>query len=370
VTAALARRPLKILHIDPERSWGGGEEQVLGLVTHLAKRGHVNHVATDRRGRLFERSQSLGIRTLPIILRNDLDLRSVPRLRRLIRLQRYDIVHLHTKRAHAISLWLPKSGRSPRYVVTRRMDYAEPNNWYTRLLYNRRVDGVIAISQRIAQLLFEAGVEKSRIRLIHSGIDPQTLNNRQPAPRPFATPPVIGTVAVLEERKGHRYVLEALSSLRREGVRVKYRIAGEGSLKQDLQDCTVRLGLEEDVEFVGFVADIGSFLSSVDIFVLASLYEGLGVALLEAMAAARPVIASRVGGMVDAVVDSVTGFLVGPKDVEELARAIRKLLDDRALAETMGRRGAERVRKNFTLEQMADRNEAYYYDLLAGAIHE
>jgi glycosyltransferase involved in cell wall biosynthesis len=364
VTAAPGSLPLKVLHIDPEQNWGGGEEQVLGLITHLSKKGHDNHLAAVRRGRLFERSQDLGIRTLPIKLGNHLDVRSVPALRRLIRRQRYDIVHFHTKRAHALSLWLPRGQRSPKYLVTRRMDYAEPNNWYTHVLYNRRVDGVVAISTLIAELLAKAGVEKKKIRLIHSGIDLQKVDHQRRNTKLLRDALVIGTVAVLEERKGHRYLLQAAAALKKDGVRLKWRIAGDGQLRSDLRKIALELGLDEDVEFLGFVADIFDFLSAVDIFVLPSLYEGLGIAALEAMAAGKPVVASRVGGLVDSVVDSVTGFLVAPGDVDGLAGAIRKLIQDRALVAAMGMRGAERVREKFTMEQMAEKNEAYYYDLL------
>jgi glycosyltransferase involved in cell wall biosynthesis len=370
VTAALGSRPLKILHIDPERNWGGGEEQVLGLIAHLSKKGHDNHLATDPRSTLFERSAPLGIKTLPIRVRNDLDLRPVPGLRRLIRREQYDIVHLHTKRAHVLSLWLPRTTGSPRYVVTRRMDYAEANSWYTHLLYNRRVDGVVAISRKVAELLAEAGVQKSKIRLIHSGIEPEKVQDRASTASSVTTAPVIGTVAALEERKGHRYALEALSSLKKQGLPLKYRVAGKGSLQADLQRLALRLGLNEDVEFLGFVGDISGFLSTIDIFVLPSLHEGLGVSVLEAMAAAKPIVASRVGGVVDVVIDSMTGLLVTPGDVEGLAGAIRKLAQDELLAQAMGRRGAERVRENFTMEAMAENNEAYYYALLEAAARD
>ena len=166
------RKLLKILHVDPERNWGGGEAQVFGLLSYLAAQGHRNDLLTHPEGRLFAEAGKLTVARLPLVVRNDLDLRAIPRLRRQIGAAGYDVVHLHTKRAHALSLWLPRGDRSPQYVVTRRMDYAERKNWYTRCLYNRRVDGVVAISQTIVELLVDAGVERRKIRLIHSGIDP------------------------------------------------------------------------------------------------------------------------------------------------------------------------------------------------------
>src|SRR5262250_508327 len=114
-------RLLKILHIDPERNWGGGEAQVLGLLTYLAAKGHRNELLTHPQGRLFAQSRQLDVQTHGFAVRNDFDVRSGLRLRRLIRKGKYDIVHFHTKRAHALSLWSPHGESAPKYVVTRRM---------------------------------------------------------------------------------------------------------------------------------------------------------------------------------------------------------------------------------------------------------
>ena len=125
-------RLLKILHIDPERNWGGGEAQVLGLLSRLAAKGHHSHLLTHPGGLLFARCRTLNINTRPIVMRNDLDLRCVVRLRGLIREISYDIVHFHTKRAHALALWLPRGKRPPRYIVSARMDYVDPRGWNIR----------------------------------------------------------------------------------------------------------------------------------------------------------------------------------------------------------------------------------------------
>lgn len=356
------RELLKILHIDPEKGWGGGECQVLGLVTTLSEHGHENHLLCHPKGALFEAAQAKKITTFPIIVRNDLDFRSIFSVRRLIREESYDVVHFHTKRAHALSLALGRVHPELRYVVTRRMDYPVKRSWYTRRLYNQKVDGVVAISHKISEVLVAGGVERERIKVIHSGID------LTPFPRACATAPrsetkVIGTVAVLEERKGHRFLLEAAALVKEQGFRVIYRFAGDGSERDALQRVVHELSLQEEVFFLGFVSDIPTFVSSVDIFVLPSLYEGLGIAVLEAMAAGKPVVASRTGGIPELVTDQVTGLLVPPKDPRALARAICHLLSQDDLLRRMGDKGRERALERFTMEQMAKKNEAYYYEL-------
>ncbi len=358
-------RLLKILHIDPEKNWGGGEAQVAGLLENLSQWGHRNDLATPAEGELFRRSIPR-VRKIPLSVRNDLDVRGVPALRRLIRQERYDIVHLHTKRAHALSLWLPRGERSPKYIVTRRMDYPEPKNCYTRYLYNRRVDGVVAISRSVLDCLLEAGVNRRSIRLIYSGIDPVPFRALLSDEQRANDTAVIAMLAVLEERKGHRFLLDAARVLKDRGRRIRYVFAGDGSHKAQLQSIVQTLGLEEEVSFVGFVKDVPKFLSSIDILVLPSLYEGLGVAALEGMAAGKPVVATRVGGLAESIVDGETGFLVPSRDGVALADAIERLVADPSLARAMGRKGAARVLSHFTIEQMATQNEAYYYALLDG----
>ncbi len=360
-------RLLKILHIDPEKNWGGGETQVFGLLAYLAGQGHRNDLLTHPQGKLWEQSQKLNVRCFPLVVRNDWDVREIPKIRRLIRAERYDVVHFHTKRAHARCLWLPHGQDRPRYVVTRRMDYPQAKNWYTRYLYNRGVDAVIAISRPIADVLVSAGVKPEKIRVIYSGIDhARFADTEREGPRD-SDAPVIGAVAHLEARKGHRYLLEAARLLKERGCRFRLALAGDGPLRPTLEALARSLALGEDVTFFGFVSDVPKFLAAIDIFVLPSLYEGLGVAALEAMAAGKVVVASRVGGLADLVEDSETGFLVPPGNTAALAAVLAKLLEEKGLRTAFGQKGAARVREQFTVEQMAQKNEQCYYAILEGA---
>jgi glycosyltransferase involved in cell wall biosynthesis len=360
-----ARKLLRILHIDPERNWGGGEAQVFGLMSYLASKGHLNDLLTHPAGRLFAEAANLTVGRFPLTARNDLDLCAVLNIRRRIDPENYDIVHLHTKRAHALSLWLSRGKRLPKYVVTRRMDYPEKSNWYTRCLYNRRVDGVVAISQNIFDGLVNAGVERRKIRLIPSGIDPTRFragDDRTDESRREAI--TVGCLAVLEERKGIEFVLEAARQLQPQGARVKWLIGGTGTLREKLENKARALGLNESVKFLGFVSKPEEFLRRIDIFVMPSLFEGLGVAALEAMAAGKPIVASKVGGLAESVVDGQTGLLFIPGDGRAIADAVGKLVAEPQMALQMGVQGRQRVLENYTLTQMAARNEAYYYDLL------
>lgn len=357
------RRLLKILHIDPEKNWGGGEAQVLGLLTYLAKQGHRQYLLAHPQGQLWPRAQPIEISLVPMIARNDIAVRSAWAIRRLIDEENFDIVHLHTKRAHALAAWFAGRRRRAKFVVTRRMDYPEKSSARARWLYNRGADGVVAISQTIAALLRDAGVEQDKIRVIYSGIDAARFQQRTPNSK-LSQPAIVGTVAVLEERKGLRHLIEAAARLQAQGLSLEYRIAGAGPLLAELQQLAQQSGVGDRVSFVGFVSDTAAFLANLDIFVLPSLFEGLGVAALEAMAAGKPVIASRVGGLGESVIEGETGLLVAPRDTAALADAIANLVKCPALAVQMGQRGVARVKEGFSLEKMARSNEAFYYDLV------
>jgi glycosyltransferase involved in cell wall biosynthesis len=351
-----------VLHVDPEKGWGGGETQVAGLMRYLSRRGHVNHLLCDPEAPLAAEMKDVAEKH-PLTMRNDLDLRPLPAVRRLIRDRGYDIVHLHTKRAHALSAWLGSEPATQKRIVTRRMDYPIRRGWFDRYLYNRCVDGVVAISRPIAALLAEGGVARDKIRIIHSGVDPEPYE-KIPAPDGDRSPIVVGSVASLEERKGHRFLLQAARELKRQGHRFSYRIAGDGSQKRRLLELTRSLQLESEIKFVGFTSDVPAFLRGIDVFVLPSLSEGLGVAALEAMAAARPVIASAVGGLTDTVIEGETGLLVPPGDSASLARALGRLATEKELIRAMGEKGRARFLNHFTMERMARANEEFYYELL------
>jgi len=289
---------LKILHVDPETSFGGGERQVAGLIRHLVRRGHENVLAAPRGSALAAAVPAADARIRPLSIRNDADLAAALRLRRLIAVESPHVVHLHTSRAHAMSPWLRRY--SSRAVVTRRMDYAlRPGRW-TDLLYNRCVAAVVAISEEVRLRLVDAGVEADRIRVIHSAVEPPGglpgSAGRAAARSRFeiASETALGVVAALERRKGHDVLFEALALLRVQGLALRCLVCGDGSERRRLEALARRLEITSIVRFLGKQRQVADVLAALDIFVMPSRYEGLGVAILEAMAMAIPVVASAV----------------------------------------------------------------------------
>jgi glycosyltransferase involved in cell wall biosynthesis len=365
---------LKILHVDPERAWGGGEEQVIELTTYLSRAGHRSEVACDAAGELCRRLQEQKLPWLPLRVRSDGDLLAAWRLRHLVRAARYDLVHFHTARAHALAPWL--HGIQVKRVVTRRMDYPVKKSIWSRLLYTRSVDAVIAISMGVQTALQAGAVPAEHMRLIPSGVDmnrfssaPQTREQLRLRYGFSEHEIVILSVGALVERKGHLTLLSAVRHLRNQGTQLRYLVCGDGPLRTALASEAHKLGVAENVVFAGFCDDIPAHLAAVDLFVHIPRWEGLGVAVIEALAAGLPVVASGVGGIPELIKDGVTGLLVPPQDSVAVARALQRLINDPGYARTLGQTGQTLVRSKFDIKAMARANEALYYELLAVSRH-
>ena len=364
------QRPLSIIHVDAEKGWAGGEEQVFLLTHYLKARGHRTLLVCPpgsecaRRGR----EDDFDVRVLP--MRNSLDLSALVRLTRIMLRQQVDVVHFHTARAHKLGVWAARYAKVPAVVVTRRMDYPLSHNFVNDLLYNRFVDRVIAISRGVEKVLYSAGVPDDKVEVVVDGIDVDKFSpNRsgEEMRRALGIPadaPVVGINATLTARKGHHYFLLAAREVLRENPGAYFLISGDGPLRGELEIAIRRLGLAGRVVLTGHRDDVLDVLAAMDVLVLTSVYEGLGVAILEGMSMEMPIVASCVGGIPESTREGVNGFLVPPRDDRAVAERINRLLRDRALAARMGRAGREIVVGEFSSREMAKRNESIYYEVL------
>ncbi len=366
--AAANARPLSIAGVDPERGFAGGESQVLGLTLALMRAGHRADLICDPAGALWPRALAAGVACYPLRIRNSVDAGAGLKLRKFLAHNHYDVVHFHTARAHALAPFA--QGRARALIVTRRMDYA-PNRLFAPWLFNRAVDGVAAISPAVADALVRSGVTRDRIAIIPSGVDcdrfhPPSAAERAAARRALdlaAGQIAIGTVGMLEPRKGQRYLIDAMALLsgaveevsRTTAPLAEMRcvIGGGGSLTDELATQIRKARLGDATRMMGMIDDPRTLLWALDIFVLPSLREGLGVAALEAMACGLPVVASAIGGLAQTVVDGVTGIQVPVGDARALANAIARLAAEPALRNAMGADGRARVCENYGMDAMA-----------------
>jgi L-malate glycosyltransferase len=231
------------------------------------------------------------------------------------------------------------------------------------------VDSIIGVSSQI-ESKYKADGGVSSVMCIRNGIDLEgksVQTDRWRTRKDLGIDSetcLIGTVGRLTPVKGIPYLLEAATILLRQGAKVKILVVGEGSIRQDLTAQTHNLGITDNVVFLGHREDTDTLLHAMDIFALPSLSEGIPMALLEAMAASRPIVASRVGGIPEIIEDGVDGYLVEPMDVNNLAERCRQLIEFPEVARKMGEQGRKRVERDFSATAMADRVASVYKELL------
>jgi glycosyltransferase involved in cell wall biosynthesis len=317
-----------IVHVASGREWRGGQRQIWLLARELARRGTEQVVVTGEGSELASRLSSGGIPVRTASWRAGLDPRVVPAILRELR-QRPAILHAHD--AHALTLaGIAAALSGSPLVVTRRVTFPLRHRFFWK-----RACRVIAISEAVHHALVDDGLSPERVVLVPSAVD---------APDPAGPPnadirtglglPKNGQVAVslgaLTPEKDQSTLIDAAALLVRDLPDLHWAIAGEGPLRGELESRIVRRGLQGRVHLMGHLDDPHAALAGADIFVLSSTAEGLGSSLLAAMVRDVPVVATRVGGVPD-VLGGGGGVMVPPHDPGELARAVRRVLEDPAL---------------------------------------
>ena len=296
----------------------------------------------------------------------DLDFGMLRRLRRVFADLDAEIVHVHSRRGADFFAGRACERDERAAVLTRRVDNPEPRAW-ARLKY-RPYRRVVAISRAVREeLCSSVGLDAARVPLIASAVDTRTFRPDAEARgrvlREFALDDralVIGVAAQLISRKGHELLLHAWPKLVRRVPGAQLLCFGQGPLAGRLERLVAKLELARHVRFVGFRTDFAELLPGLDLLVHPAVREGLGVAVLEAMAACVPVVATAVGGIVEAVTDGVEGRLVAPGDGPSLATAVEQLIGSEADRRRMGAAGRSRVEREFSIARMADQYAELY----------
>ncbi len=360
---------MKIVQLDSQVSWRGGEQQVLYLSQALQAHGYDNVTVCQPHSALYQRAREAGLPARGLRMRHELDLVAAWKLGRYLRRQRADIVHMHAPHAHTIGLIACTLAPRVRKLVSRRVDFAPMRNLFSRWKYSLASVRYVAVSDAVQRVLLASGIPSPQVRTVHSGIDMQRCRN-VPEAAPLFPPGtrVIGTVGHLAGHKGHRYLLDVAKIVLHEEPDIGVAIVGTGDLRSELEAQAAALGIADRVCFTGFRRDSLSLIRSFEIFVFPSYLEGLGTSVLDAMALGKPVVATHAGGIPEMVQDGVTGLLVPPRDPEALARAVRHLLRQPQLGARFGAAGRCRVEQHFTAERMAAQTMQIYHQMIEEAV--
>ncbi len=364
---------MRVLMINTEPGWRGGENQLLLLVTGLA--GTVQTVTACRAGGELERRLLLnGAITASMAGSGGFGLRAVMKLRKLLKPPGFDLVHAHTSHAHGLALWALLGKQMP-LLVTRRVDFAVGRSLVGRWKY-RRPRRLIAVSDCVARVLADGGVPPGQITVIRDGVDPARLGGGADGAAAlraeFGIPPVavvFGITAHLTDHKDHRTLLRAFAIVEARIANAWLLIAGGGELEAELRLLAAELGLKR-TRFLGFRTDIATVLASLDVFVLSSHHEGLGSAVMDAMFRGLPVVATTAGGIPELVTPGHDGLLVAPRDPAALAGALVVVGTDPAERARLGGHARATAEARFGAARMVAEHVALYRQVLGAPAAE
>jgi glycosyltransferase involved in cell wall biosynthesis len=354
---------------------GGAERELLIYLDRLPSRGIRPVVVCPPQGPLAEKVATHGVERHHVPFPAWRKLLEWPRRREAVRRLRSVIEQVCPSLLHVNDIWwLPQTLRAAEGLGVPILCHVrqEIHPRKVRLYELPAADAVCAVSHNVEMSLRSGGVKPERVHVLHSGLDlgglPASFDGMEFRRRhniPLAAP-LLGTVANLFPRKGYEVMCRALSRLRDRRPDVQYLIVGAGNreYEQTLRTLVRSLGLEGHVHFAGFQEPVYPALAAMDIYVHPAVMEGFGIALLEAMAMAKPVVATTTGGIPDIVVHEETGLLVAPGDPEALASAIGSLLDDPHCRELFGKNGRRRVETLFTVDAMMSKLSACYEGIL------
>ena len=361
---------LKVLHVESGMHLYGGALQVVFLTRGLQALGVRNVLACPHGSAIAEAASQGGVAVRPLAMKGDADIGLISRLRRLIREERPDVIHLHSRRG--ADVWGGVAGRleGVPVVLSRRVDNTEAR-WQVALKY-RLYDRVVAISRGIQGVLSSEGVPSQKLRCVPSAVD--TVQYRPDASavdwfrqefRLDTEDLAVGMVAQLIPRKGHQTLLDALPEVVRACPRTKVLLFGQGPeagrLKARIEASQL---LRQHVVIAGFRNDLARVLPCLDLIVHPAFMEGLGVSLLQAAACGVPLIGGRAGGIPEVVRPGVNGELMGPGDAAGLAAAMTALLSSPELRRRYGDAGRQLVIDHFSIDSMVQGNLAVYRELV------
>jgi glycosyltransferase involved in cell wall biosynthesis len=368
---------MKLFYLITDLEIGGAQTMLLQVLRHLNYDRFAPTVACFYGGDspLARDIRLLGVPVIDLGMRAKWRLDGFWRLYRALRRERPFIIHASLFHANIPARLLGRLAGVP-VIITWRQNISIGGQWRERI--NRWTapldDHVTAVCQLARQAEIEGtAVPPHKISLVYNCIDPAPFAVDKAAKRTKirqefnipATAPLIGMVGRLHPQKGVQHLLDALLRIREQLPKTRLLIAGEGELRGELQAQAQELGLSASVVFTGARSDVPDILAAIDLFVLPSLWEGLPLAVLEAMAAELPVVATAVGGVPELVVDGETGRLVVPGDATALAQAIVSTLAHPAQAATMGAAGRARVVSEFGAESITRQVESLYTRLAA-----
>ena len=368
-----------ILYVIDNMEFGGGERGFLQIIEGLYQGNYSVKVACNLGGEFEARLRVMDIQLERVNMKSKFNLFTILKLIRILKERRFHIIHTQGARADFFGRVAGRLARTPHILCTIQMPVEGFDVGRLRKKIYRFIDSLtecyvetfIVVSDFLKKTLIERrGIPAQRVVKIYNGIE---LRQYHPDAeygklrKEWGIPqdvPLIGAIGRMVWQKGFEYLIQAIPDTVRDVPEASFLLVGDGLLRERLEALSKELGVRDNVIFAGFRNDIKEILSAVDLLVAPSLLEGFPMITLEAMAMAKPIIATNIDGITEQITDGVNGILVPPKDPSALAEAVIRVLNDKELARSMGLAAREKVEQEFSVEKMVEETEKVYLSLL------
>jgi len=347
---------MNILFVNTKGFWGGGEKLHFEYAEKFIELGHNVFIATKKDSPLYKKCNSKGIQTFAITLGN-LAFSNPFKIRKLIQFykkENIEIIIISNSPDLKAAGIAAKFAKVKRVVYLRGLAVPVKNNFLNRYFFKNILSHIVPNSletKRTTLKNFNKVKISSKIKVIYHGIDIEeydrnvTIKNQEE--RDYI---ILGNAGRLTEQKGQKHLIEVAKILKSDGIKFKLLIAGTGDLKNELQDLIIKNKLQNEVELLDFVDKIEDFMSSLDVFLLSSVWEGFGYVIVEAMAARKPVIAFNMSSNPEIIENNTTGYLVDYLDIQAFANKVKELSLNKELRDNLGHNGRKRLQNLFILD--------------------
>lgn len=355
---------LKVLHLSSEKSWRGGEQQIAYLIGELQKQGVKSFVAL-RKGSAFEEyCQKNNIPFTALNFSNEFDVGTALGIKKYAQASGIDLVHMHTAKGHGLGVLASVLGMKTPLVLSKRTDFPVKPNFFSRFKFNYPgIQKILCVSGKIKEIIDVELKVPSKSVAVYSGVD---LNKFKFEKKHFFHDllglshdiKLVGNTSAIAPHKDYFTFVKVAKAVCETEANVRFLVIGSGPLENEIKEFVKENNLQDKVLFTGFINNLPEVLFNLDVFLITSNEEGLGTSILDAHACKVPVVATRAGGIPEIVIDGVSGTTSNVGDVEALAEAVRKRLNDRELFK------APEFVKDFSKEATAAKTLQVYQSIL------
>ncbi|MCK5822385.1 MAG: glycosyltransferase family 4 protein [Bacteroidales bacterium] len=349
------------------KAWGGGEKWHYDIAVRLLNKNYNITLVTNKKSELFYKAVKSNIPTISIKVSNFSFLNpfKILKISRLFKNHLINTVILNLPSDLKAAGMAAKIAGVNNIIYRRGSAIPVKNSFLNRFLFKKIITEVIVNSNETKNTLNAKNpnmIEAKKIKLVYNGIDLKKYDKTTSKIYTKSNNEIIlGSAGRLSKQKAQNYLIDIAKKLKSKNINFKLLIAGDGELNNELRTYAKKLKVENEVVFLGFVENIKSFMNSIDVFLLTSLWEGFGYVIVEAMACNKPTVAFNVSSNPEIIADNETGFLIDDFNIDEFTSKIELLINDNELREKFGNKAREIVEKRFEIENTVKQIEQILY---------